>query len=66
MTDEITNSASSATIRAEEIDRLCIDTIRVLAMDAVQRANSGHPGCPAESTKRSRWRSSSASASGSR
>jgi hypothetical protein len=24
----------------------CVDTIRVLAMDAVQRANSGHPGTP--------------------
>ncbi len=46
MRDEITNSASSATIPAGEIDRLCIDTIRVLAMDAVQRANSGHPGMP--------------------
>jgi transketolase len=29
-----------------EIDRLCIDTIRTLAMDAVQKANSGHPGLP--------------------
>jgi transketolase len=28
----------------EEIRRLSIDTIRGLAMDAVQRANSGHPG----------------------
>jgi transketolase len=28
------------------IDRLCIDTIRTLAMDAVQKANSGHPGTP--------------------
>jgi transketolase len=28
------------------IDRLCIDTIRTLAMDAVQRADSGHPGAP--------------------
>ncbi|MDB5971235.1 MAG: tkt 1 [Hydrocarboniphaga sp.] len=27
-------------------DRLCIDTIRTLAMDAVQKANSGHPGTP--------------------
>jgi len=30
----------------ESIDRLCINTIRTLAMDAVQRANSGHPGMP--------------------
>src|SRR3954470_10968883 len=29
-----------------DIDRLCIDTIRCLAMDAVQKANSGHPGTP--------------------
>ncbi len=28
------------------VDRLCIDTIRTLAMDAVQKANSGHPGTP--------------------
>ncbi len=28
------------------IDRLCVDTIRTLAMDAVQQANSGHPGTP--------------------
>jgi transketolase len=34
--------------RADEahVDRLCVDTIRVLSMDAVQRANSGHPGLP--------------------
>jgi transketolase len=28
------------------IDLLCINTIRSLAMDAVQKANSGHPGAP--------------------
>ena len=28
------------------IDQLCINTIRTLAMDAVQQANSGHPGTP--------------------
>jgi transketolase len=28
------------------IDELCINTIRTLAMDAVQQANSGHPGTP--------------------
>ncbi len=31
---------------AMDIDRICIDTIRTLAMDAVQKANSGHPGTP--------------------
>jgi transketolase len=28
------------------LDELCINTIRTLSMDAVQRANSGHPGTP--------------------
>ena len=28
------------------IDDLCINAIRVLAMDAVQKADSGHPGTP--------------------
>lgn len=28
------------------LDELCVDTIRTLAMDAVQAANSGHPGTP--------------------
>jgi transketolase len=31
---------------AGNIDQLCINTIRTLAMDAVQQANSGHPGTP--------------------
>jgi len=31
---------------ADGIDQLCIDTIRTLSMDAVQKANSGHPGTP--------------------
>ncbi|MFP4040506.1 MAG: transketolase [Desulfosudaceae bacterium] len=28
------------------IDDLCINTIRCLAIDAIQKANSGHPGAP--------------------
>jgi len=28
------------------LDDLCVNTIRVLAMDAVQKAQSGHPGMP--------------------
>jgi transketolase len=28
------------------LDSTCINTIRTLAMDAVQKANSGHPGAP--------------------
>ena len=31
---------------ATGIDKLCIDTIRTLSMDAVQKAKSGHPGTP--------------------
>ncbi len=31
---------------AGDIDELCINTMRTLAMDAVQKANSGHPGTP--------------------
>jgi len=30
----------------KQIDQLCINTIRTLSMDAVQAANSGHPGTP--------------------
>ena len=29
-----------------ELDQLCINTIRFLSVDAVQKANSGHPGMP--------------------
>ena len=50
-------SAKSTTVRRIEVlgsetqqqgavDQLCINTIRTLAMDAVQQANSGHPGTP--------------------
>ncbi|MCA9456641.1 MAG: transketolase [Nitrospira sp.] len=30
----------------KQLDHLCINTIRTLSMDAVQAANSGHPGTP--------------------
>ena len=36
----------TATDSATGLDRLCVDTIRTLSMDAVQKANSGHPGTP--------------------
>ena len=29
-----------------DLDQLCINTIRFLSADAVQQANSGHPGMP--------------------
>ena len=31
---------------ATAADTQCINTLRTLAMDAVQKANSGHPGTP--------------------
>ena len=31
---------------AQDIDQLAINTIRTLSIDAVQKANSGHPGTP--------------------
>jgi transketolase len=32
--------------RRTDIDQLCINTIRTLSIDAIQKANSGHPGTP--------------------
>ncbi|HQZ95217.1 MAG TPA: transketolase [Pyrinomonadaceae bacterium] len=29
-----------------DLDQLCINTIRTLSLDAIQKANSGHPGLP--------------------
>jgi transketolase len=40
MPEKKTSSSDAA------LDKLCIDTVRVLAMDAVQKADSGHPGTP--------------------
>jgi transketolase len=36
------------TVRTDQraLDELCVNTIRTLSMDAVQQANSGHPGTP--------------------
>jgi transketolase len=34
------------TVAQEPLDELCVNTIRTLSMDAVQAANSGHPGTP--------------------
>jgi transketolase len=39
-------SARAAAPGATEIDSLCINTIRTLSIDAIQKANSGHPGTP--------------------
>src|SRR5918993_3228760 len=41
-----TASADFPALESDPIDKLAIDTIRTLCMDAVQAANSGHPGTP--------------------
>ena len=37
---------AGSTVNPNDIDQLCVNTIRTLSMDAVQKANSGHPGAP--------------------
>src|SRR3954469_2784330 len=37
---------TTAATDTKALDQLCINTIRTLSMDAVQKANSGHPGTP--------------------
>jgi transketolase len=37
---------STTTADTKTLDELCINTIRTLSIDAVQNANSGHPGAP--------------------
>ena len=38
--------ASVNNLANPQLDQLCVNTIRTLSMDAVQQANSGHPGTP--------------------
>jgi transketolase len=40
------NSTTSTLPAAAALDELCINTLRFLSIDAVQKANSGHPGLP--------------------
>ena len=47
MTDTATKPKPTDDVREDgSPERLAIDTIRTLSMDAVQKANSGHPGTP--------------------
>jgi transketolase len=39
-------ASEQALVTGKQLDTLCINTIRTLAIDAVQKANSGHPGAP--------------------
>jgi transketolase len=41
-------TANSGTATTAELENLCINTIRMLAVDAVEKAQSGHPGTPME------------------
>ena len=46
-TVQIMGAATTITTSAAcDLDQLAINTIRTLSMDAVQAANSGHPGTP--------------------
>lgn len=42
----MTEAAPEAAACFDDLDQLSVNTIRTLAMDAVQKANSGHPGMP--------------------
>jgi transketolase len=42
----VTDTSASIHNAATPMEMLCINTIRTLSMDAVQAANSGHPGTP--------------------
>lgn len=39
-------AVSEPTLTSKQLETLCINTIRTLAIDAVEQANSGHPGAP--------------------
>jgi transketolase len=43
---DIASGGAATPAKAGDIDQLCINTIRTLSIDAVQKANSGHPGTP--------------------
>lgn len=40
------STSSAATLSPSKLDELSVNTIRFLSVDAVQKANSGHPGLP--------------------
>ncbi len=43
---KISNKDTLGRNQANDLDQLAINTIRFLSVDAVQKANSGHPGLP--------------------
>jgi transketolase len=42
----IRSTCEGVIVSPQNLDQLCINTIRTLSIDAVQQANSGHPGAP--------------------
>ena len=40
------SDSAEVKLAGDQLDLLCINTIRTLALDGVQKANSGHPGMP--------------------
>jgi len=40
------SAATTATCNSAQLDQLAINTIRFLSVDAIQKAESGHPGLP--------------------
>ena len=46
-----TKPLTGPTTMTEEFEKQCINTIRFLAVDGVQKANSGHPGMPMEASE---------------
>jgi transketolase len=37
-------------LKNKSLDELCVNTLRMLSIDAVQKANSGHPGLPLDAS----------------
>jgi len=44
--ETMTSSLTEPSLSQPALDQLSIDTLRLLAVDAVEKANSGHPGAP--------------------
>ncbi|HEV8513273.1 MAG TPA: transketolase [Cyclobacteriaceae bacterium] len=43
---DLMSTIAEPALDQKELDQLCVNTIRFLSIDAVQKANSGHPGLP--------------------
>src|ERR1700727_179638 len=42
----MTSGVAESSLNQTQLDQLSINTLRLLAVDEVQKANSGHPGAP--------------------